>query len=195
MFYEGGTPEQRQLYDYAMALNKKYATQYKPNSTKLTYDADKVQYYKNIFNEMTTKGYTTYDDMIKDKYINTEAESETTPFASNEWLVRYVKQGKFVISFYSKNDESFIKTTLDDDESIVNKELKQKIKDLIWSLQNLNQNTRHLLPNMILLQKLYQRMLKNLLEFSTHKVFYSRNDILYFSPLPLNLEAVFLFLT
>ena len=127
LFYEGGTPEQRQLYDYAMALNKKFATQYKPNATKLTYDADKVQYYKNIFNEMTTKGYTTYDDMIKDKYINTEAESETTPFASNEWLVRYVKQGKFVISFYSKNDESFIKTTLDDDESIVNKEDKSKM--------------------------------------------------------------------
>ena len=126
LFFEGATKEQRELYDYAMALSKKYATQYS-SGKKLSYDADKVQYYKNIFDQMTTNGYTTYNKMIDDKYINTESETETKPFASDEWLIRYIKQGKFVISFYSANDENFIKTTLDDDESIVNKESKTKM--------------------------------------------------------------------
>lgn len=126
LFFEGATAEQRELYDYAMAISKKYATQY-TTGKKLTYDPDKVQYYKNIFNQMTTNGYTTYNKMLEDKYINTEADTETKPFASDEWLIRYVKQGKFVISFYNKNDENFVKTTLDDDESIVNKESKTKM--------------------------------------------------------------------
>ena len=126
IFYEGATAEQRQLYDYAIAISKKYATQY-TSDKKLTYDPDKLQYYKNIYDQMTTNGYTTYNKMIDDKYINTEANSESKPFASDEWLIRHIKQGKFVISFYSANDGEFIKTTLDDDESIVNKENKSKM--------------------------------------------------------------------
>lgn len=146
LFYEGTTKEQRELYDYAMALTERYAfytydsqgeAKYsggnlisQPAVAKLndlTYDADKVQYYKNIFDQMTSKGYTTYDKMIDNKYINTEASDETKPFASDEWLIRNIKNGKFVISYYSANDGDFIKTTLDDDESIVNKENKSKM--------------------------------------------------------------------
>ena len=126
IYYEGSTPEQRELYDYAVALTKKYANQYK-NTDTLIYDADKVQYYKNIYDQMIKKGYTTYNKMIQDKYINTESDSEKKPFVNDEWLIRQVKNGKLVISFYSSTEKDFINTTLDDDESIVNKENKSKM--------------------------------------------------------------------
>lgn len=132
IFYEGSTAEQRQLYDYAMAISEKYA-----NSSSLTYDADKVQYYTNIYNQMTTKGYTTFQEMVDNKYINTvgstennassNVNDETGAFKSDEWLVNLLKQGKLSISFYSSTDKAFVATSLDDDESITEKENKSKM--------------------------------------------------------------------
>ena len=117
IFYEGSTAEQRQLYDYAMAISEKYA-----NSSSLTYDADKVQYYTNIYNQMTTKGYTTFQEMVDNKYINTvgstennassNVNDETGAFKSDEWLVNLLKQGKLSISFYSSTDKAFVAITI-----------------------------------------------------------------------------------
>jgi hypothetical protein len=85
-------------------------------------------YYKNIYNQMTTRGYTTYNRMIKEGYMNATETDERVAFADDQWLITQLKQGKLTISYYSAVDKEFIKTTLDDDESITEKEDKAKIK-------------------------------------------------------------------
>ena len=133
IFYEGTTAEHRDLYDYAMAVTEKYAT-----GKQYTYDADTVQYYKNIYNEMITKGYTTFDKMLEEKYINTitydngsgetlAVADEKQAYLNENWLINQLKTGKLYISYYSATDKDFVKTTLDDDESIVEKENKKKM--------------------------------------------------------------------
>lgn len=133
IFYEGTTAEQRDLYDYAMAVTEKYAT-----GNKLQYDSDKVQYYQNIYNQMITKGFTTFDKMIDEKYINTITyddgtgntkgiNDETQAFKNDNWLITLLKRGKLNISYYDATAQGFVNTTLDDDESIVQKENKSKM--------------------------------------------------------------------
>ena len=133
IFYEGTTAEHRDLYDYAMAITEKYAT-----GKQYIYDADTVQYYKNIYNEMITKGYTTFDKMLEEKYINTitydngsgetlAVADEKQAYLNENWLINQLKTGKLYISYYSSTDKDFVKTTLDDDESIVEKENKKKM--------------------------------------------------------------------
>ena len=134
IFYEGTTAEQRELYDYAMAVTEKYAK----GSSLLQYDADKVQYYKNIYQQMITKGFTTFGKMIEDKYINTlpykgpdgstsRIDSEELAYKNDNWLITMLKNGKLSIAFYDSNNDAFIDTTLDEDESIVEKENKSKM--------------------------------------------------------------------
>ena len=133
IFYQGSTKEQRDLYDYAMAVSEKYA-----KGDKLTYDADIVQYYKNIYNQMISKGFTTFEKMLDEKYINTityDNDSATTVGVSDEkqaymnenWLINQLKCGKLFMAYYSSAEQGFVDTTLDDDESIVNKENKKKM--------------------------------------------------------------------
>ena len=134
IFYEGCTAEQRELYDYAMAVTEKHA-----KGSQLVYDSDKVQYYRNIYNQMITKGFTTYEKMIDEKYINTAVNyaneytmsptgnSGVGPLNDDNWLVNLVKNKKLCISYYDVPNKQFVQTTLDDDESIVNKEDKKKM--------------------------------------------------------------------
>ena len=133
IFYQGSTKEQRDLYDYAMAVSEKYA-----KGDQLTYDADIIQYYKNIYNQMITKGFTTFEKMLDEKYINTityDNDSATTVGVSDEkqaymnenWLINQLKCGKLFMAYYSSAEQGFVDTTLDDDESIVNKENKKKM--------------------------------------------------------------------
>ena len=73
--YEGTTDEQRELYDYAMALTEAYLRVNTGDETvpfKVEYNADNYNtaanaenktdftYYKNIFNKMQSSGYFTY---------------------------------------------------------------------------------------------------------------------------------------
>lgn len=112
--FEGTTTAQRELYDYAVALTEAYYNNSNSHtSDKLKYDAELVNYYKNIFNEMRQCGYTTTPDETK--------------FKDSEWFVRQIKAGNLVLSYYSATDKSFIGTSLDDDESITEKEDKSAI--------------------------------------------------------------------
>lgn len=134
IFYEGTTAEQRELYDYAIAVTEKFAT---GNKNKLEYDADKIQYYKNIYQQMITNGFTTFDKMLEEKYINTisydtsgntkSVNDENQAYKNDEWLITLLKNGKLNISFYDSTVQGFVGTTLDDDESIVEKENKSKM--------------------------------------------------------------------
>ena len=62
---------------------------------------------------MRTCGYTTIKDEIH--------------FKENEWFVRQLKAGALTLSYYSTVEKSFIGTTIDDDESITEKEDKSAI--------------------------------------------------------------------
>ncbi len=109
--FEGTTTAQRELYDYALALTEAYYNNSVSNtSSELKYDAEMVTYYKNIFNEMRSCGFTT--------------TSDESNFKDNEWFVKQLKAGNLTLSYYSTAEKGFIGTTLDDDESITEKEDK-----------------------------------------------------------------------
>jgi len=107
--FEGTTTAQRELYDYALAITEAYYNNANSNTSgTLKYDASTVSYYKNIFNEMRTCGYTT--------------TANETNLKDNEWFVKQLKAGNLVLSYYSTADKDFVSTTLDSDESITEEE-------------------------------------------------------------------------
>ena len=79
LMYEGSTQNQRELYDYAVALTAAYVDKYsqtniittydsngQPSGTTyldLKYDAQQLTYYRNIFNEMSKCGFTTAKEL------------------------------------------------------------------------------------------------------------------------------------
>ncbi len=107
--YEGTTTAQRELYDYAVALTEAYYNNSNSNSSEtLKYDAETVNYYKNIFNAMSTSGYTT-------------TQNETN-LKDTDWFVEQLKSGALTLSYYSTTDKAFVGTTLNSDESITEQE-------------------------------------------------------------------------
>ena len=107
--FEGTTTAQRELYDYAVAITEAYYNnKTSATSQTLTYDSQVVNYYKNIFNQMRETGYTTTPN--------------ETNLKENSWLVNQLKAGELVLAYYSTVEKGFVNTTLDDDESIVEKE-------------------------------------------------------------------------
>jgi hypothetical protein len=107
--YEGTTTAQRELYDYATAITEAYYNNNVLNpSSNLKYDAETINYYKNIFNEIRTSGCTT-------------VENETN-LKDSDWFIKQLKAGNLTLSYYSTVEKSFVGTTLDDDESITEKE-------------------------------------------------------------------------
>ena len=118
--FEGSTTAQRELYDYALAITEAYYNNQNSHSAEnLTYDPQIVNHYKNIFNEMRTKGYTT----VEEKY-NTDNSKAATNLKDPQWFVKQLKAGNLVLSYFSTTEKKFIGTTLDDDESITEKEDK-----------------------------------------------------------------------
>lgn len=128
--YEGTTQAQRDLYDYAVALTASF---YNSNSvSNLQNDTQMLTYYKNIFNEMRQCGYTTLEESYAQKLsITTAGEymtSENKVFNDSNWLVRQLKAGNLTLSYYSIADKRFIGTTMDDDQSITEREDTSSIK-------------------------------------------------------------------
>ena len=127
--YEGTNTAQRELYDYAVAITAAYFENSETTAyADLKYDAQTVNYYKNIFNEMRTYGFTTLAEAYKQKLATTTDSAapgltgENKIFQDPDWMVKQLKAGNLTISYYSISEKSFIKTTLDDDESITEKE-------------------------------------------------------------------------
>ncbi|MBQ8460201.1 hypothetical protein IJ541_08890 [bacterium] len=125
--YEGTTQAQRELYDYATAITEAlYCKELTNTANNLTYDAQMVTYYKNIFNEMTKNGYTTLAESYGQKLATTVASdtmsSESKVFQDPDWFVKQLKAGNLTLSYFSTVEKSFINTTLDDDESITERE-------------------------------------------------------------------------
>ena len=125
--YDGTTKSQRELYDYAVALSEAFYNRHNvSNQPELKYDAQMVAYYRNIFNEMATHGFTTLNESFRDKLITTRTDSDMTSeakiFNDSDWFVRQLKAGNLTLAYYSIAEKGFLSTGLDSDESIVEKE-------------------------------------------------------------------------
>ncbi len=123
--YDGTTQEQRELYDYAMALTHA-ATDYQnypqdcPNTIAADpANADAVNYLKNIFYQMQAFGYVTSEEA----FHLTEADS----LHDNKWFEEQLKQGKLFLKSYSASEKTFMPTTLSDDSAIQEVEDERKI--------------------------------------------------------------------
>lgn len=136
--FEGTTQAQRELYDYALALTEAYYDRANSNTTgnpNLKYDAEQINYYKNIFNEMRTCGFTTLKESYAQNLERAEDANksanaftgENTMFNDAKWFVTQLKAGALTISYYSAAEKSFIGSSLYDDESITEKEDKAAI--------------------------------------------------------------------
>lgn len=121
--YEGTTKEQRELYDYAVALTRaKYGESPDPKPNAIVDDpenADIVTYLKNIFNQMKTFGYVTSEDAFhleEKKSIN-----------DNTWFEDNLKKGKLLLKAFSSTEKDFVTTTLSDDTAIQEVEDERKL--------------------------------------------------------------------
>ena len=114
--YEGTTQEQRELYDYAVAITSHYDnknTNYHPvgspaNITLQTADdveSGYIDYLRNIFNKMASSGYYT-------------EENENDTLAKNDWFEQQIKEGKLLLEYFSATERKFVSTTISDDDAI-----------------------------------------------------------------------------
>ncbi len=117
--YEGTTKEQRQLYDYAVALTEAVysAMDSTANLKHVIQDPEHgnyINYLKNIFNEMFEHGY----------YVEGDP---TSTINDNNWFEQQLKQGKLFLKYYSTVERDFVQTTLSEDDAIQEVEDERKI--------------------------------------------------------------------
>ena len=121
--YDGTTKEQRELYDYAVALTRaKYVTSPDPKPNAIVDDpenADIVTYLKNIFNQMKTFGYVTSEDAFH--------LEEKDSIKDNTWFEDNLKKGKLLLKAFSSTEKDFVTTTLSDDTAIQEVEDERKL--------------------------------------------------------------------
>lgn len=143
--YEGTSDEQRELFDYAMAIteaylrnnsggqDKNYNLQYNQDLLKTANNADNksmLTYYKNIFTKMQSSGYFTYTDTpadaVKDpehfkyssKGTGTAGNVEKSPLKDNTVFEAALKDGSLRLEYYSTTSKSFKTTTISEDNCI-----------------------------------------------------------------------------
>lgn len=107
--YEGSTQEQREFYDYAVAMTEAfYGTSDSINKLKTAADSENtgyVKYLTNIFQKMASSGYYTEDE-----------PNET--IRDNAWFEKQLKEGKLLLEYYSTTEKKFVPTSIDSDTAI-----------------------------------------------------------------------------
>lgn len=140
--YEGTTNEQRELYEYAMALTEAYLRVNTGDETvpfKVEYNADDYNtaanaenksdftYYKNIFNKMQSSGYFTYTNkpgeadenhIYADVGTGTAGNVQKSPLEDNTAFEQALRDGTLRLEYYSTTDKAFKSTTISDDSCI-----------------------------------------------------------------------------
>ena len=143
--YEGTSDEQRELFDYAMAIteaylrnnnggqDKDYNLQYNQDLLNTANNADNksmLTYYKNIFTKMQSSGYFTYTntpaDAVKDpehfkyssKGTGTAGNVEKSPLKDNTVFEAALRDGSLRLEYYSTTSKSFKTTTISEDNCI-----------------------------------------------------------------------------
>ena len=109
LVYEGSTQEQREFYDYAVALTEAYyGTSDSINTLKTAADSENagyVKYLTNIFQKMLSAGYYTEDE-----------PNET--IKDNAWFEQQLRDGKLLLEYYSTTEKKFVSTSIDSDTAI-----------------------------------------------------------------------------
>ena len=107
--YEGTTQEQRELYDYALALTEAYyGDSDSANSLKTAASADNqgyIEYLTNIFYRIQQTGYYTEDD-------------PATTIKDNAWFEEQLRKGELLLEYYSSAEGKFLSTSIDSDTAI-----------------------------------------------------------------------------
>lgn len=118
--YDGTTKEQRELYDYAVALTVNLQNSGAFDALQTPQDdpenAGIIQYYRNIFNEMSQHGFYTEANEI-DTIANTKSSYKGGVMKAS-WFEQQLKEGKLLLKSYSATDRDFVQTTLSDDDAI-----------------------------------------------------------------------------
>ncbi len=122
--YEGSTREQRELYDYAVAITTQFYCNgnYNPAGstanialqTANDVESGYIDYLKNIFNKMSSCGYYT-------------EENENDTIKDDQWFEQQLKEGKLFLQYYSATEKDFVSTTISDDDSIQEVEDEREI--------------------------------------------------------------------
>ena len=143
--YEGTTSEQRELYDYAMALTEAYlrvgtgenGVKFKKEfdidltkSTSTSDNASALKYYRNLFTKMQSSGYFTYtqtpatanEDPEHFKYTSkgtgTAGNVAKSPLDDNTVFESALRDGSLRLEYYSSTDKAFKSTTISEDNCI-----------------------------------------------------------------------------
>ena len=122
--YEGTTQEQRELYDYAVAITTQFYSDgtYNPNGsaanialqTANEVESGYISYLRNIFNKMASAGYYT-------------EQNENDTLKDDAWFEQQIKEGKLLLQYYSATDKAFVSTTVSDDDAIQEVEDEREI--------------------------------------------------------------------
>lgn len=116
--FDGTTQEQRELYDYAVALTEAFNNFVASNTATISGTTpyqdpevtNKIAYYRNIYNQMLTCGY------------YTEA-NEADTIKDSKWFEEQLKKGNLMLKYYSAVDKNFVQTSITEDDAI------QEVKD------------------------------------------------------------------
>ena len=65
---------------------------------------------------------------LESSIVRENMTSENKVFNDSDWMVRQLKAGNLTLAYYSVAEKGFISTTMDDDESITEKEDSSAIK-------------------------------------------------------------------
>ena len=131
--FEGTTKEQRELYDYAVALTQSYAVA-EGDTNAILYGNDgnavksiadnsenaaEIQYYINIFDEMQKYGYVTEADLhINQAPSAQRANVVSTGVKDNNWFEQGLRQGQLLLKTYDASKRAFVNTTYAEDSNI-----------------------------------------------------------------------------
>lgn len=140
--YEGTTQEQRELYDYAVALTQVYYGNVNINTTNtagaaglktaaFSENVPEMDFLKNIFNKMSSSGFFTYTtDATKvqndpehykiDSSTNVVGENQvnTSPLTDSNTFEQYLREGKLLLERFSSTEGDFVSTSISDDSCI-----------------------------------------------------------------------------
>ena len=131
--YEGASSEQRELYDYAVALTKSYyvgasydtVSTAQPSTLELKSTADdpaykaNINYYKNLFYKMQLSGCYSYTNTgAGDENTIRVDDLAKTVMKDSALLQEKIKSGELYLEFFSASEKKFVSTTLGQDDTI-----------------------------------------------------------------------------
>ncbi|MDR1167646.1 MAG: hypothetical protein LBK53_01975 [Heliobacteriaceae bacterium] len=152
--FDGTTKEQRELYDYAVAITEAYCVNGLSNKPRTGADLSTaaspenksaLTYYQNLYNEMLANGFYTYgappndfppgvtipDDMYLPYSViggnSIPNKAYGSPLDDNNIFEQMIRKGELQIKFYSLAERKFVSTTIDQDQAIQDVKDERKI--------------------------------------------------------------------